>query len=81
MLPDDFKEFLRFLSEAEVAYLPIGGYAVSYHGYPAQQLTWIYGLPYPLAIPNGPPARARHGESVSLTQTEPVANKTLTARA
>ncbi len=34
VLPDDFKEFLRFLSEAEVECLLIGGYAVSYHGYP-----------------------------------------------
>ena len=33
-LPDDFKEFLRFLTEAEVEYLLIGGYAVGYHGYP-----------------------------------------------
>lgn len=34
VLPDDFKEFLRYLTEAEVEYLLIGGYAVSYHGYP-----------------------------------------------
>jgi hypothetical protein len=34
VLPDDFKEFLRYLSEAKVEYLLIGGYAVSYHGYP-----------------------------------------------
>ncbi len=33
-LPDDFKEFLRLLTEAEVEYLLIGGYAVGYHGYP-----------------------------------------------
>ena len=33
-LPDDFKEFLRYLTEAEVEYLLIGGYAVGYHGYP-----------------------------------------------
>ena len=33
-LPDDFKEFLRLLTEANVEYLLIGGYAVGYHGYP-----------------------------------------------
>ncbi len=33
-LPDDFKEFLKLLSEAEVQYLLVGGYAVGYHGYP-----------------------------------------------
>lgn len=33
-LPDDFKEFLKLLNEAKVAYLLIGGYAVGYHGYP-----------------------------------------------
>lgn len=33
-LPDDFKEFLKLLTEAEVQYLLIGGYAVGYHGYP-----------------------------------------------
>lgn len=34
VLPDDFKEFLRLLNEADVQYLLIGGYAVGYHGYP-----------------------------------------------
>jgi hypothetical protein len=34
VLPDDFKEFLRLLTEADVEYLLIGGYAVGYHGYP-----------------------------------------------
>ncbi len=34
VLPDDFKEFLKLLNEAEVEYLLIGGYAVGYHGYP-----------------------------------------------
>ncbi len=34
LLPDDFKEFLKLLNEADVAYLLIGGYAVGYHGYP-----------------------------------------------
>ena len=33
-LPQDFKEFLKLLNEHEVKYLLIGGYAVSYHGYP-----------------------------------------------
>lgn len=33
-LPEDFKEFLKLLTEADVAYLLIGGYAVGYHGYP-----------------------------------------------
>ena len=33
-LPDDFKEFLKLLTEANVEYLLIGGYAVGYHGYP-----------------------------------------------
>ena len=33
-LPEDFKEFLKLLNEADVDYLLIGGYAVGYHGYP-----------------------------------------------
>lgn len=33
-LSPDFKEFLKLLNEHEVRYLLIGGYAVSYHGYP-----------------------------------------------
>ena len=33
-LPDDFKEFLRLLNDADVHYLLVGGYAVGYHGYP-----------------------------------------------
>jgi len=33
-LPPDFKEFLRLLNVHKVEYLLIGGYAVSYHGYP-----------------------------------------------
>jgi len=31
-LPDDFREFLRLLNDADVRYLLIGGYAVGYHG-------------------------------------------------
>ena len=33
-LPQDFKEFLKLLNANSVQYLLIGGYAVSYHGYP-----------------------------------------------
>ncbi len=33
-LPQDFKEFLKLLNSHHVEYLVIGGYAVSYHGYP-----------------------------------------------
>lgn len=33
-LPPDFKDFLKLLHEHDVRYLLIGGYAVSYHGYP-----------------------------------------------
>ena len=33
-LPSDFKEFLKLLSDHQVEYLLIGGYAVGYHGYP-----------------------------------------------
>ena len=33
-LPSDFREFLLLLGEHEVEYLLVGGYAVSYHGYP-----------------------------------------------
>lgn len=33
-LPPDFKEFLKLLNSHQVEYLLIGGYAVSYHGYP-----------------------------------------------
>lgn len=33
-LPPDFKEFLQLLNSYHVEYLLVGGYAVSYHGYP-----------------------------------------------
>jgi hypothetical protein len=33
-LPQDFKEFLVLLNSEKIEYLIIGGYAVSYHGYP-----------------------------------------------
>ena len=34
LLPSDFKDFLRLLEESQVKYLLVGGYAVSYYGYP-----------------------------------------------
>jgi predicted nucleotidyltransferase len=43
-LPTDFKEFLKLLNSHQVEYLLIGGYAVSYHGYPrttADMDIWI----------------------------------------
>ena len=43
-LPPDFKEFLRLLNSHRVEYLLIGGYAVSYHGYPratADMDVWV----------------------------------------
>jgi len=43
-LPPDFKDFLRLLNENDVEYLLIGGYAVSYHGYPRSTLdmdVWV----------------------------------------
>lgn len=33
-LPPDFKEFLQLLNEQQVEYLLVGGYAVTYYGYP-----------------------------------------------
>lgn len=33
-LPPDFKDFLKLLNLKQVEYLLIGGYAVSYYGYP-----------------------------------------------
>ena len=33
-LPPDFKEFLQLLNVKSVEYLVVGGFAVSYHGYP-----------------------------------------------
>ena len=47
-LPDDFKEFLKLLTEADVEYLLIGGYAVGYHGYPrttADMDIWVASSP------------------------------------
>ncbi len=43
-LSPDFKEFLKLLNAHQVEYLLIGGYAVSYHGYPratADMDIWI----------------------------------------
>jgi len=34
ILPKDFKEFLKLLTEHKVNYLLIGGYAVGFYGYP-----------------------------------------------
>jgi hypothetical protein len=34
ILPPDFKEFLRLLSQHKAEYLLVGGYAVGYYGYP-----------------------------------------------
>ena len=33
-LPPDFKEFLKLLNSEQIEYLIVGGYAVSFHGYP-----------------------------------------------
>lgn len=33
-LPPDFREFLALLNSEQVEYLVVGGYAVSFHGYP-----------------------------------------------
>ena len=33
-LPQDFKEFLVLLNSEKIEYLLVGGYAVSFHGYP-----------------------------------------------
>ncbi|MFV2045255.1 MAG: nucleotidyltransferase [Anaerolineales bacterium] len=33
-LPQDFREFLQLLDSKGVEYLIVGGYAVTYHGYP-----------------------------------------------
>jgi hypothetical protein len=33
-LPPDFKEFLALLNSEKIEYMLVGGYAVSYHGYP-----------------------------------------------
>ena len=43
-LPPDFSEFLKLLNDHRAEYLLIGGYAVSYHGYPrstADMDIWI----------------------------------------
>lgn len=43
-LPEDFKDFFRFLNEAGVEYLLIGGWAVGFHGYPratADMDVWV----------------------------------------
>ena len=43
-LQHDLKEFLKLLSDHHVDYLLIGGYAVTYHGYPRSTVdmdVWI----------------------------------------
>jgi predicted nucleotidyltransferase len=43
-LPEDFKEFFRFLNETGVEYLLIGGWAVGFHGCPratADMDVWV----------------------------------------
>ncbi len=43
-LPSDFKEFLKLLNAHQIEYLLVGGYAVSFHGYPRTTLDmdiWI----------------------------------------
>jgi len=43
-LPDDFRDFLKLCNQKRVKYLLIGGYAVSYYGYPratADMDIWI----------------------------------------
>lgn len=47
-LPEDFREFLRLLNDADVRYLLIGGYAVGFHGYPratADMDIWVAVAP------------------------------------
>jgi len=43
-VPPDFKEFLKSLTDHQVKYLLVGGYAVAYHGYPratADMNIWV----------------------------------------
>lgn len=43
-LPEDFRDFFRFLNESGVEYLLIGGWAVGFHGYPratADMDVWV----------------------------------------
>jgi len=42
VLPPDFKEFLKLLSDRNIQYLLIGGYAVGYHGYPRSTNMIVY---------------------------------------
>lgn len=48
LLPHDFKEFLKLLNSHGVEYLLVGGYAVSYYGYPratADMDIWVARTP------------------------------------
>ena len=43
-LPEDFRDFFRFLNDSGVEYLLIGGWAVGFHGYPratADMDVWV----------------------------------------
>jgi hypothetical protein len=43
-LPEDFRDFFKFLNESGVEYLLIGGWAVGFHGYPratADMDVWV----------------------------------------
>lgn len=47
-LPQDFREFLRLLSDHEIDYLLIGGYAVGFYGHPrttADMDVWVSDNP------------------------------------
>jgi len=47
-LPTDFRAFLRLLAEHGVEYLVVGGYAVSFHGYPrttGDLDVWVHRAP------------------------------------
>lgn len=39
-LPKDFKEFLQLLNSKKIEYLIVGGYAVGFHGYPEQPVSY-----------------------------------------
>jgi hypothetical protein len=44
ILDPDFREFIKFLSNHEVRYLIVGGYAVAFHGYPRYTKELTSGL-------------------------------------
>ena len=73
-LPHDFIEFLRYLEEAEVEYLLIGGYAVGYYGYPrttADMDIWVAVSPANAEkLVQLSPATARSARSASSAGTK-----------